>query len=101
MSVQMAAVVQKTRRRARTASSAERQAAYRRRHLNDVDTVDSARLNMIVPVATKRALERLAMRYAVTQREMLGKLIGDAERAVTDGMRSADLRRYYGDATAD
>jgi hypothetical protein len=56
---------------------------------------------MIVPVATKRALERLARRYAVTQREMLGKLIGDAERAATDGMRSADLRRYYGDATAD
>lgn len=97
----MAAVVRKTGRRARTASSAERQAVYRRRHLDEVDTIDSARLNMIVPVATKRALERLAMRYAVTQREMLGKLIGDAERAATDGMRSADLRRYYGDETAD
>src|SRR5690349_12230741 len=88
-------------RRKRAASSAERQAAYRRRHLNEVDTVDSARLNMIVPVATKRALERLARRYAVTQREMLAKLIGDAERAATDGMRSADLRRYFSDATAD
>ena len=97
----MTAMVQKTRRRKRAASSAERQAAYRHRHLDEVDTVDSARLNMIVPVATKRALERLARRYAVTQREMLGKLIGDAERATTDGMRSADLRRYYGDATAD
>lgn len=97
----MAAVVQKTRTRARTASGAERQAAYRRRHLNEVETVDSARLNIIVPVATKRGLERLAKRYAVTQREMLGKLIGDAERAATDGMPSAALRRYYGDATAD
>ena len=72
----------------------------RRRHLDEVDTVDSARLNMIVPVATKRALERLAERYAVTQREMLGKLIGDTERAATNGMPSADLRRYYGDVSA-
>lgn len=96
----MAKAIQKSRKRARAASSAERQAAYRRRHLNEVDTADSARLNMIIPVATKRALERFAMRYAVTQREMLRKLIGDAERAATDGMPSADLRRYYGDATA-
>lgn len=97
----MAAAIQKARNRARTASGAERQAAYRRRHLNEVDTVDSARLNTIVPVATKRALERLAKRYAVTQREMLEKLIGDAERVATDGMRTAELRRYYGDANAD
>jgi hypothetical protein len=97
----MAASVRKTRRRSVSASTAERQAAYRRRHLNEVDTVDSARLNMIVPVAIKRALERLAKRYAVTQREMLGKLVGDAERAVTGDMSTADLRRYYGDAAAE
>jgi len=59
-------------RRARATSAAERQAAYRERHLHEVESLDSARLDMIVPVATKRGLERLARSYAVTQRDMLG-----------------------------
>ena len=84
------------RRKSAAATSAERQAAYRRRHLIDVDTVDSARLNFVVPVTTKRALERLARCYAVTQRSMLESLISDAERARTEHMTSAELRRYYG-----
>lgn len=51
------------------------QAANRRRHLDDIDTLDSARLNMIVSAATKRAPERLALRYAVAQREMLRRVV--------------------------
>lgn len=97
----MATMVPKARRGRRAATSAERQAVYRRRHLNEVDTVDCARLNFIIPVAAKRALERLSKRYAVTQRDMLRRLIGDAERAATDGMPTAELRRYYGDAIVD
>jgi macrodomain Ter protein organizer (MatP/YcbG family) len=100
-SISMAKSVPKVRRRLRAASGAERQAAYRRRHLNEVDTLDSARLNTVVPVATKRALVRLAKRYAVTQRETLVKLIEDAERTVTQELTSADLRRYYRDAKTD
>ena len=88
-------------RRARATSAAERQAAYRDRHLHEVESLDSARLNMIVPVATKRGLERLARRYAVTQRDMLGKLVSDAERVVTDGMSTAHLRRYYSDTAGE
>lgn len=86
----------KRRRRRRVATGAERQAAYRRRHLDEIDSLDSARLNMIVPTATKRALERLAMRYAVTQRVMLVKIVEDAERAATSDLSSSELRRYYG-----
>lgn len=76
-------------------TGAERQAAYRRRHLDEPETLDSARLNMIVPAATKRALERLAQRYAVTQRVMLVRMIEDAERTATSVLSSNELRRYY------
>ena len=85
----------KGRRRPRAASGAERQAAYRRRHLDEIDTLDSARLNMIVSTATKRALERLALRYAVTQREMLQRIVEEAEHTATRDLSNSELRRYY------
>jgi hypothetical protein len=92
---------QRRTRRSGRKSNAARQAAYGRRHLNEVDTIDSARLNMVVPVAAKRTLERLAKCYAVTQREILNRLLADAERIVTDGMRGRALRDYYDDAATD
>lgn len=91
---QMSAKPSKRRDR-RTRTGAERQAAYRRRHLDEPETLDSARLNMIVPAATKRALERLAERYAVTQRVVLTRIVEDAERAATGALSSEELRRYY------
>lgn len=93
----MAARNRKVRRRASAATGAERQAAYRRRHLDEIDSLDSARLNMIVPIATKRALERLARRYAVTQRIMLEGLVEEAERAAIRELSNAEMRRYYDD----
>ena len=92
----MVSKANKDRRRARAASGAERQAAYRRRHLDEIDTLDSARLNMIVSTATKRALERLALHYAVTQREMLRRIVEEAERTATRDLSSSELRQYYG-----
>jgi hypothetical protein len=56
---------------------------------------------MVVPVAAKRTLERLARCYAVTQREILTRLLVDAERVATDGMRGRALKDYYGDAATD
>jgi DNA mismatch repair ATPase MutS len=86
--------VRKKEEQPRAATGAERQATYRERHLTEVDTVDSSG-NMIVPVATKRALERLENRYAVTQHEMLWKVIQDARTTRYRRDPSADLRRYY------
>lgn len=51
-------------------SSAERQAAYRQRHLKD-ETGTGERINLVVDQHAKLALERLATHYAVTQRAML------------------------------
>ena len=82
-----------TKTKART--NAEYQAAYRERHLLSPDTVDSERLNMVVPVSTKRQLERLARHYGVSQRAMLARLLSDAEREVANGLAGAEQSAYF------
>ena len=72
------------------------QAAYRRRHLQDVDATGE-RLNMVVGISAKRALERLARHYAVSQRAMLERLLAEAERAVADGLEHDAYLRYVQD----
>jgi len=64
-------------------SNAERQAAYRARHLKGEDGTGE-RLNLVIDLHAKRALERLAVCYGVTQREALERLVLDAERAALD-----------------
>lgn len=81
----------------RRARNAEHQAAYRRRHLQAPDTVDSERINQVVGIGTKRALERLARHYAVSQRAALEKALGEADRAVTDGMSHKQYLHYVRD----
>ncbi len=62
------------------ATNAERQAAYRAKHLAGLDN-DGSRLNLVVNDGAKRALERLASCYGVTQRAMIERLLVDAELA--------------------
>ncbi len=75
-------------------SNAERQAAYRQRHLYDVDG-QGERINMVVSVQAKAQLERLARHYGVTQREVIERVLADAERKVVDGLNGGDERAYY------
>lgn len=79
-------------------SSAERQAAYRQRHLRDESATDE-RLSLLVDIHAKRALERLAVRHGVTQRAMLQTLITDAERAVVDALTGREQASYYDKAS--
>ena len=72
------------------------QAAYRRRHLQDVDA-GGERLNMVVGISAKRALERLARHYAVSQQAMLEQLLTGAKRAVADGLEHDAYLRYVQD----
>ena len=72
------------------------QAAYRRRHLQDVDATGE-RLNMVIGISAKRALERLARHYAVSQRAMLERLLTGAEKAGADGLEHAAYLRYVRD----
>ncbi len=75
-------------------SNAERQAAYRTRHLKD-ENATGERLNLLVDIHAKRALERLAIRYSVTQRDMLQTLITDAEKALVNTLSSNEQSSYY------
>jgi hypothetical protein len=64
-------------------SNAERQAAYRARHLKEENS-KGERLNLVMDLHAKRALERLAYCYAVTQKTMLERLIKQAEHAALE-----------------
>lgn len=76
-------------------SGAERQAAYRARHLRGDG--EGARLNMVVSVQAKAQMERLAARYGVTQREVVERLLREAESTLLDAMSPIEQRRYWGD----
>ena len=58
-------------------SNAQRQADYRARHLKDENS-QLERLSLLVDLHAKRALERLACGYGVTQRAMLERLVMQA-----------------------
>jgi len=64
-------------------SNAERQAAYRQRHLKDAEG-GLERLNLLVSLQAKRQLERLATCYGVTQKSLLEQILAEAERRVLD-----------------
>ena len=60
-------------------TNATRQAAYRQRHLHD-DGGTGERLNVVIDLHAKRALERLASCYGVTQRKILERVLAAAEQ---------------------
>ncbi len=79
-------------------SNAERQATYRERHLVDVDGAGS-RINVVVSVQTKAQLARLAIRYGVTQRAMLEKMIAATERQALRRIKPGDQSAYFDGVT--
>jgi hypothetical protein len=64
-------------------TNAQRQAAYRVRQLKS-DDVLAQRLNLMIDLHAKCALERLALCYGVTQRAILETLLIQAQRAVIE-----------------
>jgi len=75
-------------------SNAERQRAYRERHLKD-EAGNSERINTVVSLSAKRSLERLASCYGVTQRVMLERVIAEAENEVLAGLSAKMQTAYY------
>ena len=61
-------------------NNATRQAAYRARHLHDIEG-QGMRINTVVSIHAKKALERLAACYGVTQRQMLERVLDEAQTA--------------------
>lgn len=60
---------------------AERQAIYRQNRVHAGDNGER-RINTWVTTGCYLALRRLAQRYGVTNREMLEKLVGEADQAI-------------------
>ena len=75
-------------------SNAERQKAYRKRHLHDLEG-QGERLNAIIKLSTKRSLERLASCYGVTQRAALEKIIDEAESRLLSQLGSKKQEAYF------
>ena len=75
-------------------TNAQRQAAYRERHLK-AEQGEGERLSMVLDAKSKLALKRLAIRYGVTQREVLEGLIDEAETALLKKLSSAEQIEYY------
>jgi hypothetical protein len=69
--------------KAQPRSNAQRQADYRRRHLQSEDH-NLQRLSLMVDLHAKLALQRLAHCYGVTQRSMVEGLIMQAQRLAVD-----------------
>jgi hypothetical protein len=67
----------------RPKSNAQRQADYRARHLKSQDN-QLQRLNLMVDLHAKIALQRLASCYGVTQKSMLESLILQAQQVAID-----------------
>lgn len=63
-----------------TTTNAQRQRAYRQRHLKDTgnDYEMLERINMMVSFSAKENLRRLAFHYGVTQRAVLEQIINEA-----------------------
>lgn len=74
--------------------NAERQAKYREAHLKSENGTLS-RLNMVIDMHAKIRLERLAGHYAVTQKEVLERLLASAEKSVLDGLTADQANLYY------
>ena len=79
-------------------SNAQRQAAYRQRHLHNEDA-RAERLNLVIDVHAKCALQRLAACYGVTQRALLLSLLDHAESVAIDRIYAMGLpngqSQYY------
>lgn len=68
----------KTNAQPQRRSNAQRQADYRARHLKAQNS-QLERLSLLLDLHAKRALERLACCYGVTQRAMLERLLQQAD----------------------
>jgi hypothetical protein len=75
-------------------TNAQRQAVYRKRHLQDVDG-QGEHLNMVVPIHAKAQLMRLAAHYGVTQREPLARVLVEAESIVLEGLSPASEKACF------
>lgn len=75
-------------------SAAEKQARYRERHLKEGER---ERLQLVISLQAKRALERLAQHHGLTMAAMLERLALEEQKRVTADMDGEQYRGYVGE----
>lgn len=81
-------------------TNAERQAAYRQRHLKDW-AGGKERINLVVENTASDRLARLSRHYGVTKSAMLERLLDIADMQVADSLAATpkQLTQYYDGVT--
>ncbi len=75
-------------------NGAQKRAAYRQRRIKDGD---GKRLQAVISLEAKRALERLARHNGITQAAMLERLALEEQQRVTATMDDIQYRTYVGE----
>lgn len=79
-------------------TTAERQATYRKERLLAGESGER-RINTWVTTSAHMALSRLANRYGVTKREMLERLINEADQQIEDTLKTDEEWETYHNVT--
>lgn len=77
-------------------TNAEKQARYREKHLKGVDG-GKERLQAIISVNAKLALDRLAQHHGVTLAALVERLALEEASRVTAGMDGDQFKRFVGE----
>ena len=78
--------------------NAKRQAEYRKRHMKEGS---DQRLNVILDLHAKLALERMAKHYGVTNKAMLERALLAAQSQLIKDMNGDQQSAYYDGKTAE
>ena len=80
-------------------TSAQRQAALRKRRQSQAVGAENGegayRINTFIKASAANALSRMARHHDITQREMLERVLKDAEDALTVGWSDSQIDRHY------
>lgn len=72
--------------------NAKRQAEYRKRHIKDGS---DQRLNVILDLDVKLALERMAKFHGVSNKEVLQRVLLEAQSRLLEDMEDEQKKRYH------
>lgn len=74
-------------------ANAKRQAEYRKRHIKEGS---DQRLNVILDLQAKLALERMAKLQGVSNKELLERVLLEAQSQLLANLNTEQQNRYYG-----
>ena len=76
-------------------SNAEKQASYRKQKIQEGE---GSRLQSVISLHAKLAIQRLAQHYGITQAALIERLVMEEQKRVTDTMDGDAYRKYIGES---